>query len=79
MTFPCPRFPPQYNPPRSIAADNEERDGRQIGVSEELEDTDPRDHSRIKAAFDAMVEVRCVSIPCARDAFINGQLICSGF
>ena len=48
--------------PKNVAADGGERDGNQVGVSQELERTDPRDHSRLKAAFDAMVEVRCVSI-----------------
>ncbi|KAF8532199.1 S-adenosyl-L-methionine-dependent methyltransferase [Gautieria morchelliformis] len=65
LVFPCPRFPPQPASTRNIAVDGGERDGRRVGISSQLQDTDPRDHSRLKAAFDAMVEVR----------FLNPQVI----
>lgn len=69
MTFPCPRFAPQPKPPPNVAPNEEEeeteedeRDEMLADISKELDDIDPRDHSRVKAAFDAMVEVRCVSM-----------------
>ncbi|KAF8575158.1 hypothetical protein K439DRAFT_1623790 [Ramaria rubella] len=69
LIFPCPRFSPRIRPPKNVAAVAElsvdESPSAQFSISKEVADTDPRDHSRLKAAFDAMVEVR----------FLNPQII----
>jgi len=62
--FPCPKFPPHVVEPRDAAAMDADGDDGKVGISRELADVDPRDHSRLQEAFDAMLEVR----------FINPQL-----
>lgn len=54
--FPCPRFPPRH---RSIS--KRSCDTLKPGISPELQDHDPRDHSLLKEAFSAMLDVRQLS------------------
>lgn len=53
--FPCPRFPPRH---RAISKRSCETS--KPGISLELQDHDPRDHSLLKEAFNAMLDVRSV-------------------
>ncbi|GJJ08583.1 hypothetical protein Clacol_002802 [Clathrus columnatus] len=51
--FPCPRFPPRlkFSSKRSCET-------FKPGISSQLQDHDPRDHSLLKEAFDAMLDAR---------------------
>ncbi|KAF8526645.1 hypothetical protein BU17DRAFT_82821 [Hysterangium stoloniferum] len=59
--FPCPKFPPHAVEPRDAAAMDADGDDGKVGISKELADLDPRDHSLLREAFDAMLEVRFIN------------------
>ncbi|KIJ52590.1 hypothetical protein M422DRAFT_26167 [Sphaerobolus stellatus SS14] len=59
--FPCPKYPPRPPRPKNLPVPRHEDRKRYAGkydISPELIDQDPRDHKRLKLAFEAMLEHR---------------------